>query len=350
MKRIGIIDDERLRHVPKNRRGQHEYCFHIHDLMVQLLTEVELLQVGHVELHLDGEDEMRQLAESEHALDFLAATGRGEIERRVVINHMSVALFSDMLHFIFGALTALERRKFAVAFSLLRKPFKEGLLTAAWMCADEQDFFNRLKSDPRDSFDQGRLSPDQKKAVIQGAIDKCRGTSFADADRIYALVYDRKNEFGLAPLFDKATHLFTRNIHIATEDYNVNFIFKNPLDVDLYDGYVDIAIILLFLHMMQIELCSRMDHYNKKYLNWLLFTSLGAYEALFVSGRSGMLLGANRMFKEFLNCPRCDEPIRVRKVDAPRFFITEMLQCRSCGAVHSFPLSWLLSNLEVDIA
>lgn len=351
MTEIGIIDAERLTNIPKKHHPEHEFCFHLHDLMTQLLVEMNAIKASDVSFPLESEEEARLLNESGDVLDFLAQSGRGDIERRVVINHVSMALFSDMLHFIYEALIALEKRKFSVAFALMRKPFKEGLVLAAWMCADEVDFFDNLKTNPRDSFSHGAHSPDEMTQRLKAAIKKCRGMDFANAERIYSLVYDRKNEIGLAPLFDKATHLVTKNKHIATEDYDINFIFKNPLDNDVYEShYSDLAMLLLFLHVLQIELYSRMNFAKEKYLSWLLFTSLGTYESLFTSGRARMVGLVNNTFKEFLVCQHCEQPIRLRKADAPRFFVAEILECKECGMAHHFPLNWLLSKLTVDIA
>lgn len=110
--------------------------------------------------------------------------------------------------------------------------------------------------------------------------------SFAKAIVICTLIYDRKEPAGLAPLFDTATHLVTKNVHIATEDYNLNFIFKNPLDNDVCEGIcANLAMVFLFLHLLQIEIYSRMELNQDRYLSWLMLTSLGAYEALFTKGK-----------------------------------------------------------------
>src|SRR3546814_3979559 len=71
-----------------------------------------------------------------------------------------------MLHFLFGALTALEKRKFTLALSLFRKPFKEGLPLLALMCADERQFFQTIKDDPRGFFDGQAFNSQAKKDVI----------------------------------------------------------------------------------------------------------------------------------------------------------------------------------------
>ena len=75
---------------------------------------------------------------------------------------------------------------------------------------------------------------------------------------------------------------------IQTENYNLNFIFKNPEDNDVYENgtYRELATLLFFLNLLQIELYSRMRESSKKYQDWMIFTSTGAFETLFMAGRS----------------------------------------------------------------
>jgi hypothetical protein len=42
LKTIGLIDAERLKNIPEKFHAQHEFCFHLHDLMANLLVQMEL--------------------------------------------------------------------------------------------------------------------------------------------------------------------------------------------------------------------------------------------------------------------------------------------------------------------
>jgi len=55
------------------------------------------------------------------------------------------------------ALKALEKRKFVVAFALLRKPLKQSLMFATWICADAQNFFTQLERSPADYMEEKDL-------------------------------------------------------------------------------------------------------------------------------------------------------------------------------------------------
>lgn len=348
---IGIIDPERLKNIPSKFQAQHEFCFHLHDLMASLLVQMEIQKAGHISFEIESEEDKQLLTSGIHILDFLAKSGRGNLERRAVVNHVCNALFADMLHFIYEGLRALEKRKFTVAFSLFRKPFKEGMLIAAQMCADEVTFFDKMKSDAKNLLNRRDLDEIGIKNLLSDAIKASRGSNFTKSDKLYDIVFNFQNDLGLAGLFDKATHLVTDFRRNQTEDYNLNFIFKNPEDDDIYSGgvYSQIAILLLFIHIMQIELYSRMREPNKKYQNWMLFTSIGAFEALFKKGRSGFTRYVNTDFGEFMQCPNCEAQLRLKKADAPRFFIGEQLDCDKCLTSHHFPFGWLLSKVDLDL-
>ena len=339
LKPIGIINSDRLRNIPKGRIAQHEFCFHLHDLMASLLVQMEIKKAGHIQFQIESDEDRDLLASGIHILDFLEKSGRGDLERRAVINHVCNSLFADMLHFIYEALRAFEKRKFTVAFSLLRKPFKEGLLILAQMCADEVAFFNKMKRDAKNLLNRKELDESRIRNLLAQAIQASRGSTFTNADSVYDTVFNYQFEHGLSGLFDKATHLATEYKRNQTEAYNLNFIFKDPSDDDIYLGntYPQIAKILLLIHMMQIALYERMGEGNKNYKNWLLFTSIGTYQALFVEGPSGMTRFVNSHFAEFMQCPACETSLRINKAKAPRLFVGERLVCDGCFTDHHFP-------------
>ena len=350
MKNIGFIDKARMSNIPEKCQAAHEFCFHLHDLMAHLLVEMETQGAPRISVKIETEDNKALLESGVHYLDFLEKSGRGDMERLAVVNQMGIALYADMLHFVYEGMIALEKRKFSVAFALLRKLFKEGMLLAAQMCADEDAFFKKMKFDAKNLLNRKVLDETGVKHLLTKAIASCRGKSFANPELIYGAVFDRKNANGLGTMFDKATHLITEFSQIQTENYNINFIFKNPLDNDVYESvYPQLAMLLFFLNIMQIELYGRMRETDKKYQNWMLFTAIGAYESLFSPGKSRMTRFLNSNFGELLVCPHCSANIRVKKIDAPRLFIGEIVDCKSCGKSHHFPLGWLLSKVELAL-
>ncbi|MGN6209224.1 MAG: hypothetical protein ACTHND_10990 [Asticcacaulis sp.] len=210
---------------------------------------------------------------------------------------------------------------------------------------------NRLKLDAKNLLNRKTLDESGIKSLLDKAAKACHFASYTNSEFIYNNVFSRDNENGMASLFDKATHLTTEYSKIQTENYNINFIFKDYRDNDVYEiVYPKMSLLLLFLNVMQIELYSRMKSTNKKYKNWMLFTSIGAYEALFIKGKSKYLKFINSDFIDFLNCLQCSSQIRVKKRDMARLLIGEKLDCPNCYTGHHFPFGWLLSKVDIDLS
>lgn len=318
--------------------------------MLQLLAEGEARKVANVVVKFQSVEESKAFAESDDTLTFLLQSGYADAHKRIVLNKVTMALFSDFLHFIYEALVTFEKKKFAVSMSLLRKPLRETLMFATWMKADSVDFYDRLRASPADLMESNYLTPERRKKLINGAISACKGMNFASADKIYHIIYDKSNDFGFARLFDKATHLVTSHPKLRTEELNLNFIFKNPTDNDLYYTiYADLAYILVYGNVLMISLFSEMSDIDDKYLDFILMSSLGAYSSLFQDGRNPIADNLNRLLREFLHCPHCGSPVRIRKANAPHFFLTETLDCTKCGLDHTFPLHWLMSKSKFKL-
>lgn len=347
--KIGYLSIDRLQNIPRRHWAAHEFSFYLHDLIANLTHAAEQIGAGRLLIKLETANDFAALEEASDPIDFLATTGRADEERRVIVNHICAALFPDMLHFIYAGLTALEKRKFTLAFACFRKPFNEGLPLVALLCADEEDFFMKFRSDPVSFLDGGNFNRPARRSAIEAAIAKCSDASFMSADVLYSYLFDFKNASGFAGLFDKAMHLVTKNPEIRTEPYNLNFIFKDPRQNDIYESsYQGISYVLLCIHLMQIELLKRMHFAADDYLKQLNIRAIGTYQALFLKGRSDIVSSMNEMLGEIMKCPVCHERIQLRKKSAPMLFVTENLECDKCGSVSQFPLTWLMSNHADD--
>ncbi|MCQ2002877.1 hypothetical protein [Rhizobium sp. NRK18] len=246
VKPLGLIEPDRLKLMPKDCHAAHEFCFRLHDQMVSLLIAGEENEINVINIRFQSPEELKRFEKSSDPFDYFFTTGQDHIPRKIVINHLTVALFSDLLHFIHEALKALEKRKFTVAMALLRKPLRENLMFATWLKADQDDFYTRLKESPADLMENRHLTPARKIKLLEEAIRTSKGTDFASAERLYEIIFDKKSAYGFATLFDKANHLVTSHPAMRTEELNLNFIFKNPSDNDLYETlYVDLAYVLM---------------------------------------------------------------------------------------------------------
>ncbi len=213
--------------IPPAFRAHHEFCFRLHDAMVLLVKEAEASRAADRAVEFAGPDEAAAFAALDvDILTWLVRSERRADAMRITLNQVSLALFSDLLHFLFEALRALERRKFTVAIALLRKPLKENLMFATWMCADEEDFFDRMLRSPADHLETRNLSPERRAELLRVAVSRVDRLRRLDPARLNGLLFDKASPGGLAAAFDQATHLVTSRSRIMrTAELNLNSSF-----------------------------------------------------------------------------------------------------------------------------
>ncbi|RWK14792.1 MAG: hypothetical protein EOR43_32265, partial [Mesorhizobium sp.] len=252
---IGLIDPERMANIPPQFHAHHEVCFHLYDTIGAMLAELEGANLRRFSFKLESEDEIEALRKSPDVMDFLVKSGRMDIAQKSTVGELNLALYADLLHFLFESLRALEKSKFTVAYATLRKPLQENLLYAAWLVADEDEFFKRMKDDPADKLTRSGLTPEEHKEIFRKAIARLEIAGAFHEDVIYDFVYDKNSEIGLAVFMNKANHLVTRKgDRLRTEEWNLNFIFKDPRDTDVYETiYPILAYILFFILQLQIS-------------------------------------------------------------------------------------------------
>ncbi|MBV8281745.1 MAG: hypothetical protein JO347_06745 [Candidatus Eremiobacteraeota bacterium] len=163
---------------------------------------------------------------------------------------------------------------------------------------------------------------------------------------IYDMVFNRNNPRGLAIYFDKAAHPVTSyGKQMRTESLNLNFIFKNPADDDVYENvYFALAHLFSYLAFLQIALLRTMASVIPTYVNWMVLVVLGTYEALFGDGSSNCIDEVNETFGELLKCAACKKSILLSNEVAPAFYMDELIKCVNCGEEQTFPLFWLMGS------
>lgn len=343
---LGLIDASRLAKIPRRFRQQHEFCFHIHDSMLTMFLEVAAYRYPTIRINFENPEELRRFQAADGPIEYFLERDR-KIAKELTVGQAMMAVFSDFFNFVYEALLALEKRKFVVAYALLRKPLKENLLFLTRMLVDDDKFFAGLEISPSKEFSHPRIQDVDRKRYFALAKDRIPFATFVDPTLLHDIIYDVSLPTGLAPLFDKAMHLVTARNAIETEPLNLNFIFKSPMDDDVYETiYYALAYILLYAMLLQIELFRKAGFDSDKLSKWFAFTGLGAFHGLFLRGRSPLASSLNRWLGELLVCPHCDAPVRVTKGASARFFVAHKMFCRRCGHEHDFPLFWLMAKTK----
>lgn len=315
--------------------------------MLRLFLELAARRYPTLSVTFEDPDGLARFQEASDPISYFIQNGHLDIAQSLSVGQAMMAIWSDFFNFIYEALIALEKRKFVVAFSLLRKPIKENLLFLTMMLVDESGFFGKLASSPATHLGHPGLQDTHRRAYFSKAKEIIPFGEFVDPEWLHDLIFDIGNKDGLAPLFDKATHLVTNREQIRTEDLNLNFVFKNPHDNDVYDTtYKQLSYILLYSLLLEVELFKKADLDGEKVAQWYALTGLGAFSGLFGKKACPVRREMNRMLRPFLVCPHCKTQVRITKAGAARFFTSHKLSCRNCRHEHDFPLFWLLSKVD----
>lgn len=355
MESVGLIGIDRLRLIPKKYWKTHEFCFFLHDCLVQLLVEYEASGAHNVvsdafrEATAAQEQKLRNL----DLLEFLKEEGLVDLYHHHIVSHLVVALTADMLHFLFEALTCFEKRKFSVGFSVLRKPLKEHLLYLAWILADEKGFVSRFSENGYQTLKLGAILPEQRVELYERAIEKLPIGDAFDAALIAEVIYSKQHDYGFEPTWQRATHLVTSMGQLLkTERYSLNFIFDDPRENHYYEFlYSKLPYILTFMSQITLEGFNRISELNSLTFSHLLIVVMGCYEALFLKGSKQHVANMIRKdLKKFLKCIHCSAPLKLTKKNAPNLYMSEQLRCTQCGLLSDMPLYWILSFANFKIA
>ena len=348
---LEYLDVDRLGLLPPEHWAAHEFCFRIHDQMAELFRQYESSGVQHWMLDAFHKA-VKENPKAAKGLDFFTVLKGAELKgpyKHHLVSHLLLALTSDMLHFLYEALTCFEKRKFSVGFSLLRKPLKENLLFLAWILGDTDDFIARFEAN--NSKTLGGTFENQRLEIFAKAISKLPTNEAFSADLMHDLIFSKTNPNGFEPVWQRATHLVTsQGTLLKTEDYELNFVFLDPSSDALYSLlYKNLPFALIFTMQVVLESFSMILKANERTVSHLMLTTMGCYESIFLKGNQRISALLNKSFKPFLKCVHCDTPFRINKRNAPGIYLHERVICTSCDLSSDFPLYWLWAQGNVKI-
>lgn len=341
-----LISRRRLRNIPKAHRLAHEYSFFLHDQCVQILKDYEAESADRRTLKFRNETEGKRFAQLAAETDVIGALrklGYAEEALRTIINQITIALTSDMMHHIYEALKCLERRKSIVALNLLRKPLTDNLILLAWIFGDEECFYQEFENNSPTSLSPSRIG-NRRRAIIEDAFVKLDLPGVITADLLFGILFDSDNTNGLYGVFQHAVHLVTvQRPSLKTTPENLNFVFKDPEDDEIYELiYANLPVVMIVASSLIMGLYDRIQPSDQ-----------GAKNAFYVRSRLGFMLLYEPEWRadvidiitealgRHVKCAKCDFNLRVTVHNAARLLMTESFRCTHCRRINPFPFAWL---------
>ncbi len=340
---IGYLDTSRLKQIPDKYHAKHEFLIFVFE---QLQTMILRTQDHADRSSKSNPSQIVGFDNDAFQADPIAYLAKHCPEARVAtLNNILLALMGDFLNFVNTALLAFEERKFAVGYANLRKPLKENLLLLCWASVDEDDFYSGFLEDPVSQLNV--FTKDKFEELLQKASD--RGIAFGDipVDAVVKAIYDRSYEHGLFQYFDKATHLITSHKKMKIEDFNLNFIFKDPRTNDVYsNGYDMVAFSLLFATKVIRTICDKMHPYSSNHNSWLDTALWGSFQAIYQGKTSELISILEKTIEELFQCSHCQSKIELPLNQIPSILMLEVATCTKCGEQFPFPFYWLVNHTK----
>jgi hypothetical protein len=314
----------------------HEYDRFLNDILTGFVKHGE--EAGLFETTIDLKDEAHSQAlaslPDEEKRDWLTANGYASQLREATYKHVILALLSDFCHFVFEALGCARKGKLTVAYSLLRKPFKDNLFYFEWLLADPDGFLNTFAREGPEKLEEYRTRQALRFPIVETAVSRTSKPGMFDAKFMDDLRYDRKMDYGLAASWDQANHLITTNPAIRTENENFNFVFVNPMDGGHWEFlYFRLPMLLYYAVEVVEALIARLLSQPEL----LLDATSTRREVGYMLWMDG--LGAHDLALEpdpcpLPDCPDCGAVIVLDKANMLSFYNEQKITCPACGKVH----------------
>lgn len=206
----------------------HNYCFFLHDLMVDIIKDGEKNNKFSVEVKLNpDEKELFTHLYGEELYGWMKTHNHIDEADTLTYKQIFVATLSDFLQFIYNSLKASEKGHLAVTYSLLRKPLKDNLFILENLISDPDEFLKLFESDTSYSdIAIDNQTKEEKKCIIKKVLDKIP-FKYLDPEFLYNIRYSKEEHYSLEPIWQKATHIVTSCKSYRTEKGNLNFIFSD---------------------------------------------------------------------------------------------------------------------------
>ena len=348
---IGYLPYENIQNIPSQHVPAHDFIFFLHDQCANLLVQYEQSNIAKIGIDTIVEAYSNKFPNNDsdiiEILQFCRNEGLDAPYYHFLISKILMGLTSDLLHFTYEALKAFEKRKFSVAYSLLRKPFKENLIFICLVLNNYENFIELFEQETDKSLNNFYKHSSSRKAIFEEIIPKLALPDLFEAELIDNMIFSKQYPLGLEISCQKATHLITsQGDFLKTGRMFINSIFNDPNNLDQYEPvYTSLPYIMIFSTHVLLEGFQKLVNLNENTYQHITLSTLGCYENLFTDGRKRALTQSYaKAFGEFLQCIHCGKKIFLTKENSLRMYMTGVLICNHCQFDSEFPFYWLLSK------
>lgn len=330
-----------LRAIPAKFDLPHSVAFFFHDELSSLIVELERTESLMVHFDLESEEEREEMQQlrGEELWKWLKDNGYDDIIYDLTYRQLTAAVITDAAHFICESLLSCGKGKTTVAYSLLRKPFKENLLVLEWMLAKPVDFLNNFNGETTKGYVLNNLSKEKRLEIMKECTDLIQAKGI-DEQLLWNIRYDKNLHRGLEALWTKATHLITSYRKVsATEPGNLNFVFSNASAIDdqLSHYYSIVPLILYYFVNVAEAVSSRFIEWNEelrsmqlllRHLAFIRYSEFSSFSPILQEDNNNIWAELEEILFPCLNCK---SKFHITKSDVDKLWLTGCVECTKCG-------------------
>lgn len=243
--------------LPKQYWHKQDYLLYAYDVLVDMLKQSDNKNLVNARLKLIDSSQADSYDNADDVFEWMDNNGFHDKSLKLFTSHVFFELLRDFCFYTYESISCAERGKVTVAYTLLRKPFRDNLLYMEWLLSDNEGFYQTFLHKDINEYDVSNpkvFTDERKQNIINAASAKTNsGDSFNGNNMIYTLRFDSKDEISLQGIWNQAMHLVTKHSNYRTDKTNLNFIFSDKDTWDRYWNYYYIAVPQIMAYVLEIS-------------------------------------------------------------------------------------------------
>ncbi|MGG2113411.1 hypothetical protein ABFY60_23530 [Lysinibacillus pakistanensis] len=329
--------------LPKKYLIKHNFCLHLHDVILSVFFEcMEDETLKGIEIREENIKDLEVFSEDSNT-DLIKWLYNNAYENEANIllkRRIFHAMLADFLSYVLEALKAAEKGKTAIAYTLLRKPFKDNLLYFEWLLIRGNELLSYVDNGEIENYEVGSVRRKQRakmKLILSKSMERNPFLDLfepVDKDFMYNLRYNYNSPYSLELMWNNANHLVTTAKPIRTKDFNNVFLTEEDFDNHLDYFYSKLPFLLLYsmgvilnLYEMLFEKISD----ESKFYNNILIKSKWISILDQDKGKE-LLVGILKKLDALpIYCEGCGELTEISEKDLDRVLFSWFVDCQKCN-------------------
>ncbi|MBP1083493.1 hypothetical protein ACFFJQ_06890 [Bacillus capparidis] len=263
----------------------HNFCWYLHDVILSIFEEcMEDDYKMSLDIKEKGRASLSGLNDTNDVIGWLNSNGYSEEANLILKRKLFHAILADFISYIYESLETSMKGKTAIAYTLLRKPFKDNLFYLEWLLFNNEELLELLAENKLEYYEIGSLRKNKKtkmKRIITNAYNinefqPILQNNKITSDFFYDVRYEYNKPFSLELMWNKANHLVTTAKPIRSVDFNNIFLKEKDYKVRWDYYYSKIPLLLFYSTGIVIklyeELFETLPKNTKIYNNFFIIT------------------------------------------------------------------------------